>query len=124
MLKVVRRFTFEAAHYLSDYNGVCKNLHGHRFELEVGVGGEKGIKGMIIDFKELDRIVKGCIIEKLDHACLNESILTIDKPTCENLISYIRSQLTVPIHNACLGKLVSLKLYETENSYCEWNVSC
>jgi 6-pyruvoyltetrahydropterin/6-carboxytetrahydropterin synthase len=30
---------FDAAHRLVDYNGKCNRLHGHRWDVEVGVQG-------------------------------------------------------------------------------------
>ena len=33
--------SFDSAHFLAGYEGKCRNLHGHRWTVEVEVGGEK-----------------------------------------------------------------------------------
>ena len=33
--------SFDSAHFLHGYEGKCSNLHGHRWTVEVEVGGEK-----------------------------------------------------------------------------------
>ena len=32
-------FTFDSAHHLNDYQGKCKNIHGHTYKLEVTLKG-------------------------------------------------------------------------------------
>ena len=36
--------SFDSAHFLAGYEGKCRNLHGHRWTVEVEVGGEKLIQ--------------------------------------------------------------------------------
>ena len=31
--------SFDSAHFLASYEGKCRNLHGHRWTVEVEVGG-------------------------------------------------------------------------------------
>lgn len=45
MLTVTKKFKFDAAHMLSGHEGLCKNLHGHQYLLEVTVGDRIITKG-------------------------------------------------------------------------------
>lgn len=94
-ITVTKRFEFDYAHYLPDYPGKCKNMHGHRGILEVEVSGppvspEEGTikyEGLIMDFGDLKNIVQKQVIEKLDYRLLNEVMFEI--PTAENMASWI-----------------------------------
>ena len=79
---------FDAAHFLRGYEGDCANLHGHRWEVEVCVSGRSlGELGILIDFKELKRIMKKVLP---DHRLLN-GIPAFEQvnPTAENLALYL-----------------------------------
>jgi len=118
MLSVTKKFEFEAAHHLNDYDGKCANVHGHRFQLEVEIaeGERKFYKNddMIIDFGYLKKIVNEEIIELFDHQDLN-NLMQINS-TSENLVRFIVKALT-PFFGE---QLVRVRLYETSNSYAEW----
>lgn len=80
MSKVVatKIFSFDMAHRLPGHEGLCKNIHGHTYKLEVTVSRDtpSGIisggpsEGMVIDFQALSGLVKTSIVDKLDHACI------------------------------------------------------
>ena len=72
--KVGRHFEFEASHKLpnDEIYGKCSNLHGHRYELEIEVEGELKESGWICNFSEIKEIVNIAIVEKFDHAHLNQ----------------------------------------------------
>lgn len=107
---VSKSFEFSAAHKLPNYDGKCKNLHGHTFSLEVAVAGEIDEKtGMVIDFKNIKEIVNVEVIASLDHSFIND---IIDNPTAENIIIWIWTRLSNKL------KLFHLKLYESPTSYC------
>ena len=72
MISVTKIFTFDSAHNLINYDGACKNLHGHTYKLEVTVSGEINDMGMICDFNELSFLIKNNIISKLDHRYIND----------------------------------------------------
>jgi 6-pyruvoyltetrahydropterin/6-carboxytetrahydropterin synthase len=104
-------FAFDSAHKLPFYKGKCSNLHGHTWKLIVKVEGELDKKsGMVVDFLEIKKGVEDSVISKLDHSYLND---TIENPTCENLLIWIKSQLKG------LKGLKKLVLYETEKSFAE-----
>jgi len=60
--------TFDAAHYTPG-GGKCEDLHGHTFTVDVEVEGELGEDGMIMDFRELRKIVEG-VLSSWDHALI------------------------------------------------------
>lgn len=74
---------FSAAHYLPNYEGKCKNLHGHTWKYEVIVRAKvtktSGPEdGMVCDFSK----IKDIIDSNYDHKCLNNFI---SNPTAENI---------------------------------------
>ncbi len=74
IIRLTKEFTFEAAHALEGYDGLCREIHGHSYRLFVTVKGtpcadESNPKfGMVMDFGELKRIVNEQILSRLDHA--------------------------------------------------------
>lgn len=139
MLSVTKIFRFETAHAIHGYNGHCKNIHGHSYVLHVTVShAEEGgsylpSPGFIYDFKELKQLVNKAVISRFDHQLiLSEAYirdhdttmhfenLTVWKmePTAENILLYIRDELGKELPKNIV--LYRLKLYETNDSYAEW----
>lgn len=139
MLLVTKIFTFETAHAIYGYEGACGYIHGHSYKLHVSVttgDGDIGYipsPGIIVDFKELKRIVNSAVIEELDHKLLlsaqfiktnatllsHKNLLVMEgEPTAENLLVFIRGKLEVALPSDIM--LAALKLFETDNSYAEW----
>jgi 6-pyruvoyltetrahydropterin/6-carboxytetrahydropterin synthase len=115
-VKVARRFTFEAAHRLPGHPGHCDRYHGHSYKLVVFAEGPVDQStGMVIDFGDLDRLVKEVIISRVDHMDLTE--LFPFHTTVENLATWILISLLEHDERIC-----KLQLWETENSYVELTV--
>jgi len=142
MIRITKEFKFEMAHALHEYDGLCKNIHGHSYRLWVTVKGkvknDQGHTkdGMVMDFGVLKEIVKPEIVDKYDHSLVlnaNSPHAKIDlsafekvfllpyQPTSENLVidfaNHIKSRLP---ENISLCKLV---LSETATSFAEWNIA-
>ena len=144
IVRVTKEFNFEMAHALWNYDGACKNIHGHSYRLYITISGtpiespDNPKFGMVLDFKDLKKIVKKSVVDPLDHSLLvyreadGESLSVVRKmyekvhvfdfqPTCENLVLHIadiiKPQLTEGLN------LHSVKLYETATSYAEWYAS-
>jgi len=72
--RITKEFKFECAHALTGYDGKCSHIHGHSYKLRVTVKGKpiddpKSPKfGMVLDFNDLEKIIKENIIDKFDHA--------------------------------------------------------
>ncbi len=140
-IRVTKEFRFEAAHALTGYDGVCKNIHGHSYELSVTLTGnpihrnDSPKNGMVIDFNDIKKIVKKDIIDHFDHALILRSdfkknelselgepfgnIILVDyQPTIENILIDFASRLKTLLPPGI--KLFALKLRETANSFAEW----
>ena len=87
---VAREFTFDAAHFLTDYYGKCERMHGHTYKLAVTLEGKVQSNGLLIDFVVLKRIVKKRVLEKLDHHLLND---VVKNPSAERVVMWIWDQL-------------------------------
>ncbi len=140
-VRVTKEFGFEMAHALWNYDGPCRNVHGHSYRLYVTVIGEPinsqtdPKHGMVIDFGDLKKIVKTTIINKFDHSVVvnkeapHQLLQNIEQmfekydvmdyqPTCENLVVDFAGRLMEKLPENL--KLFSLRLVETATSYAEW----
>ena len=115
---VVKRVSFDAAHFLPGYVGKCVNLHGHHWVVELGVSGEVDPDtGMVIDFGELNSFLKEKVIERFDHHLVND---VIENPTAENIAGRIKLSWDLWREENCLAvELAFLRVWETEDSYAE-----
>lgn len=65
---ITRRVEFDAGHRVLGHEGKCKNLHGHRYVVEVTcVAEELDHLGRVIDFGVVKEKIGGWIESKLDH---------------------------------------------------------
>ncbi len=92
---VIRKtFKFEAAHVLPHHPGKCSRLHGHSYRFDVAVRGELSTDGaatgMVVDFDALSAIVRPNVVDRLDHASLND---LLPNPTAEEIALWIWSEL-------------------------------
>jgi len=75
---------------LPHHPGKCSRLHGHSYRLEVAVAGplqaDGPARGMVVDFDEISALVRPLIVERLDHASLNDVMPT---PTAEHIALWI-----------------------------------
>ncbi|EYE87850.1 precorrin-3B C17-methyltransferase [Fervidicella metallireducens AeB] len=75
-ISVTKEFTWDMAHMLAHHEGMCQNLHGHTYKMQVEIvrftgnliKGSDPSKGMVLDFKDLKDIVNERIVKELDHA--------------------------------------------------------
>ena len=120
-MKICRIFHFSSAHTLPNHEGKCWQLHGHNYKLEVELKGptlfsDGPSKGMLIDFKDLDDMIKGLIIEDLDHKYLND---IVGNPTAENLILWIIHRLRTMTTLGNSIRFYRIRLWENHKSYVE-----
>ncbi len=141
LIRVTKEFPFEMAHVLWNYDGPCRNVHGHSYRLFVTIAGtpidnpENPKNGMVIDFSDLKSIVKKEIVNVFDHAVVVSSRYEKEKrdmftklfgntvvvdyqPTCENLVADFAEKISGHLPEGIT--LHSLKLYETATSFAEW----
>jgi 6-pyruvoyltetrahydropterin/6-carboxytetrahydropterin synthase len=143
-IRVTKQFGFEMSHALTNYDGLCRNIHGHSYKLEITIKGEPLVKpgdpkdGMVMDFSVLKELVKKEIVGPFDHSLMINNIPAHDKllglgemygrhhvvnfqPTTENMVIFIAEKLKklLPEHL----ELFSVRLYETTSSCAEWFAS-
>lgn len=106
---IAKEFTFDSAHRLPGYKGLCANLHGHTYKVIICLNGKIKKDGMVIDFSLLKEKVKGKALQFLDHKLLND---IIEYPTAENIVVWIWKQLIKE-----LPELYEITLWETPASY-------
>lgn len=118
---VSKEFTFDAAHHLHNYEGKCKNLHGHMYRVVLGVSGYTDERGLVIDFGDIKEIWKQKIEVHLDHRYLNETLPPMNT-TAENIVVWIYEKLVEALQEEQRFKgarVEFIRLYETPTSYAE-----
>lgn len=141
LIRITKEFKFEMAHALKGYDGPCRNIHGHSYELKVTIAGhpiadENNPKlGMVMDFGDLKKIVRKTIVDEFDHTLvLNnkmsetlvnelrenfERILLLDyQPTSELMIIDFAERIKAELPEGITLKYLLLR--ETLTSYAEW----
>ena len=133
-----KQFTFHASHRLPNHDGLCRNLHGHTYRMEVFVTGVirpvsgDSDEGMVLDFGELKDIYAEMIEPLVEHRHLNESLKGVlpegddnALTTSENLASWMRDvfvgvyQEAGVYGNALPIRSIAVRLWETPTSYAE-----
>lgn len=141
-IRLTKEFSFESAHALDGYDGLCREIHGHSYRLFVTVKGEPICEegnpkmGMVMDFGDLKRIVNREVVDRLDHsfvlrdseqnvelremlgAKFNKVVLVNYQPTCENMLADFAARLQKALPSNV--ELHSLRLHETATSFAEW----
>ena len=142
VIRLTKEFSFEAAHMLEGYDGLCREIHGHSYRLFVTIKGEPMSDpdspklGMVMDFGLLKRIVNEQIVERLDHSFMmrntlaaeevasqlgyrfSKVVLTDYQPTCENMLADFAERLLEALPDEV--EFYSLRLHETATSFAEW----
>lgn len=144
MITITRKLEFDAGHRIPDHKSQCRNLHGHRYTLEITLVGEvieeegSSDNGMIMDFSDVKALAKTHLVDVWDHAFLvyakdtavrsflatipDHKTVVIDKiPTVENLARTAFDTLST-VYNDRYGtglRLHKLVLHETPNCWAE-----
>ena len=144
MITITRKLEFDAGHRIPDHKSQCRNLHGHRYTLEITLVGEvieeegSSDNGMIMDFSDVKALAKAHLVDVWDHAFLvyakdtavrsflatipDHKTVVIDKiPTVENLARTAFDTLRT-VYNDRYGtglRLHKLVLHETPNCWAE-----
>ena len=94
-MEVFRNFRFHAARHLPKLNDkhICKQMHGHTFNLTVHIDGKiNPDTGFVIDFFDIDKIVNSNVIKYIDHKLLND-VPQLSNPTSEHICIWIWDKL-------------------------------
>lgn len=134
MLTVSKECHFDAAHVLPDHQGQCKNLHGHTYRLIVEVAEGPAGNDMVIDFKDLKRIVGEVILSRFDHAFIYDETSEMECDIAGTLAKYEMKRIALPFRTTAENlaryffdelsrqvNVTSVRLFETPQScasYC------
>lgn len=145
MQTITKVIEWDMGHRIPYHNSKCRNLHGHRYRLEVTASGElcnkKGdsSEGMVFDFGDLKKVMMLKIHDVLDHSFMwykedkiyitiesilkyhNQKVVIVDFiPTAENICNWIYHEMIryeIFINKGLI--LENIKLFETPNSWAE-----
>ena len=134
MMFITRRERFNAAHRLfrEDWSdeknlevfGKCSNpnWHGHNYIMYITVKGEVSNEtGFVVNLKDLSKIIKTRIINKIDHKNLNLEVdfMKGHIVSTENIAIAIWEELEEDIQQIG-AELHCIKIVETENNFVEY----
>ena len=144
MITITRKLEFDAGHRIPDHKSQCRNLHGHRYVLEITLVGKvieqegNSDNGMIMDFSDVKALAKQHLVDVWDHAFLvysgdtavrdflgslpgHKTVIIDCIPTVENLAQTAFKLLkAVFIDRFGTGlRLHKLVLHETPNCWAE-----
>jgi 6-pyruvoyltetrahydropterin/6-carboxytetrahydropterin synthase len=131
MFRVTREIHFCYGHRLLNYQGKCRNLHGHNGKAVITLEADKlDALGMVVDFSRVKDVVGKWIDNNLDHRMIlhkedpaldylqkqGEPIFVIDvNPTAENI-----ARLIYDCAREQGFPVTEVRLWETENCYASY----
>ncbi|MDR2259809.1 MAG: 6-carboxytetrahydropterin synthase [Azoarcus sp.] len=138
------RLEFDAGHRIPDHASQCRHLHGHRYVIEISLGGGiieapgSALNGMVMDFGEVKRIAREKLIARWDHAFLvwrgdtrvveflatlpgHKTVILDTVPTAENLAAEAFRLLDAAYRDSYgdAPRLERVRLFETPNCWAE-----
>ena len=135
MTTVTKTVKFDAAHVLTDHQGLCRNLHGHTYRVDVSVATEAD-GDMVIDFKELKGVLTEVVSGRFDHSFIyntgsaveSEIAAVVEKHGMRTVAIPFRStveNLARMFYNELKGRIPGLsavKVWETADNVAEFKV--
>ena len=143
-MQITTRLEFDAGHRIPSHKSQCRNLHGHRYAIEITLSGDiimqEGLSesGMVMDFSDVKAIARSAVVDVWDHAFLvykhdtivleflnslqdHKTIVMDSVPTAENMAAeafrILQAQYLDTYGNHL--KLERVRLYETPNSWAD-----
>ena len=141
---ITSRMEFDAGHRIPNHKSSCRNLHGHRYAIEVSLSGDiiqeenESDFGMVIDFKDAKELVKKTIVDPWDHAFIvyekdfevldflnslpnHKTVILSMVPTAENM-ALIAFEMLEKAFNLKFNNKIKphrVRLYETPNNWAD-----
>ena len=114
---ITKKLVFDSAHYITDHDEKCKNLHGGRYDIEISIKDRiDPMTGFVVDYSLIKKVVKNLIIDKFDHKTLNLTCPELSWRSSTEFLSIVIWEILIPY----LPNLERIKIYETSSSYCEF----
>ncbi len=144
MIEVTKIVEWDMGHRVPNHKSKCRNLHGHRYRLELTVSGDidetegASSEGMVLDFGDVKRVMMERVHDVLDHGFMfYEKDELLDHlfrehapdggfnhlavpfiPTAENIAVWcyrqLRDAFPPGIH------IAKVRIYETPNSWADY----
>lgn len=143
-MHITTRLEFDSGHRIPNHKSQCRNLHGHRYVLEITLSGDiimqenASENGMVMDFSDVKAIAKTSVVNIWDHAFLvyqhdtevlnflnslpdHKTVVFPTVPTAENMALEAFRILKSKYHDTYGNhlKLEKVRLYETPNSWAD-----
>lgn len=143
-MQITTRLEFDAGHRIPDHKSQCRNLHGHRYAIEITLSGDiinasnTSENGMVMDFSDVKQIARESVVDVWDHAFLvfkedqvvldflkslpnHKTVIFPTVPTAENMAAeafrILKNQYKDIYGNHLT--LERVRLYETPNSWAD-----
>jgi len=143
-MQITTRLEFDAGHRIPSHKSQCRNLHGHRYAIEITLSGDiirqegASDNGMVMDFSDVKTIARKAVVDVWDHAFLvykgddtvlgflntlpdHKTVIMDTIPTAENMAAEAFRILDA-LYRDTYGnhlKLERVRLYETPNSWAD-----
>jgi len=143
-MNITTRLEFDAGHRIPCHKSQCRNLHGHRYSIEITLSGniirQEGASenGMLMDFSDVKAIARKAVVDMWDHAFLvykndsavleflsslpdHKTVVMDSVPTAENMAAEAFRILDA-LYRDSYGnhlQLERVRLYETPNNWAD-----
>jgi 6-pyruvoyltetrahydropterin/6-carboxytetrahydropterin synthase len=111
---ITKEIEIDMAHRVPNHKSKCRNLHGHRYKIEVGVDDNlirtegNSSEGMVIDYGDLKNIMMEVIDKQFDH----NSIFFEQDPIVDILSGYLEEmQIKKPFYVSFIPTAENLAKY-------------
>ena len=143
-MQITTRLEFDAGHRIPSHKSQCRNLHGHRYAIEITLSGDiiknesASEDGMVMDFSDVKAIARNVVVDVWDHAFLvyqgdhevlsflnslpnHKTVVMATVPTAENMAAEAFKLLSSAYQDNYGNhlKLERVRLYETPNSWAD-----
>lgn len=143
-MQITTRLEFDAGHRIPCHKSQCRNLHGHRYAIEITLSGDviqhdgSSDNGMVMDFSDVKSIARQAVVDVWDHAFLvhagdqllrefldslpgHKTVVMQQVPTAENM-AMEAFRILDALYRDTYGnhlRLERVRLYETPNSWAD-----
>ncbi len=136
-MKISKEFKWEMGHRLPFHSGKCKNIHGHTYKMRVEIEGDLDDNGMVMDYYDVSSVILP-IIDEFDHSFMvkendtdviefliklgSKKVVVPFETTAENITLHMLKKIKEKISSERI-KRIKVRVYETEKTYAEDEIS-